>query len=226
MNTNEINYLRFEDWISTKEHEDKEWITVTRHDMSDLNTFPSEDWSTMSALVPNDKETIRRLSEKYTWGIGWNFVESRQGRIYEEDQIHPDIPTVDGVQFEPFILKKGNFPYFSIDFVNRFCLKYNEQDGKYCSGNNVVAELVEGEHLRVKTSYLKKYLKEREMILVRFHDHRRRLNRRTVEILGDEDQTVNVETCNRHYEITIASIEMKSDRTYSRLLGKDMILSD
>jgi len=223
-------FLRFDDWISSKTHLQTDWVTVARFDRSSNNSF-----GTFSSLVPNDPEITQNLLQNWTWDVHTNFGTPYFSQSFTSGQIEfnmGDKELKNGIPFESFtILREFHTAYPShVDITQSFVLYhglYHDTNlDKYLEPISEESVIVYEDHCFVlaKVRFIRDYLAARNMILVRFHDHRRTVNKSLNELIGKNRAEYQIIEKDRHFHIAIAKGFGKVEETRSRLLGKDIIL--
>lgn len=228
--SSEARFLAFEDWIDSKEHLRSDWVTVARFDKAGV----LDDRGIFSALIPETDQNASKILESHEWNIHTEFGQpffSRNGNEISLDL--GDSYINDGIEFQAFaVLRSFHGVYESrVDIIQNFILYHNLYFDygakKYLESvkDEVVIEYLSPEYIRIKTIYLKDYLAARNMILVRFHDHRRYVKKDVVQILGKDSEKFTHHDSELHYEIYINDFSHlgSEKQTISRLLGKDLV---
>lgn len=182
-----LEFLKFEDWISKREFEDKAWIVVARLTIKAGDT----DLFTTSALAKaTSKDKLQQILSKPDWETPLEFGRPRFVRGIRSERISLELGTaerINGILFEPFTIHRQFHgiqpPRFEV--VQNFFLYHNlypaAGESVYRKLNadgeefDVIAvqQTREGYEVKVKAKFLREYLAARRMILVRQHDHRR-----------------------------------------------------
>lgn len=226
----DADFLSFKDFISSKEHLNKDWITVARLD--DLGK--ATPFGTFSVLVPNNERMIRKVLKNSEWEVHMNFgfPYFSMSPPSKDVKFHVgNITRVDRVVFHAFTFVRefhGAFPTrIEIDqsFIFYHGLYFDHQNQKYIEpvSDTVVIEYENLTHAKIKTSYLKDYLAARKMVLLRYHDHRRFV-KKPLELTIKKELDFVVNDNLRNFHIFADKGCVNGEITISRLLGKDIIL--
>lgn len=221
-------YLRYTDFILKKEHLNEEWITVVNDDdyRKDGLLYQTH---IVTVLVRNKPEFIEKVLSKYTWDFFWEYM----GRLFNDESGSADIDREhiilkDGIELETFIFRKDfsdNSYEIGWHFKKFFNLSYDSKKENYIDPqNNVVVQFIKPNIIKIRSDYLRKYLKNRDMMLVRGHQHFRHVTKPIMKILGKAIEEFSIDDQTRKYSITIVPNREKPEYTFSGLLGKDIIL--
>jgi len=230
MNSDDRAFLLFKDWISSKEHLRKDWITVARFD-----DFSNDSFGTFSVLAQNDPEIIQKVLISWSWNLYTDFGKPYFSQSHPSHEIRfhiGDKEIKNGISFEAFtILREFHTAFPSrVDIAQSFVfyhgLYFELENNRYIEPINEepVIKYVTPCFVQIKTSYIEDYLAARNMILVRFHDHRRCVKKPPKEIIGKDREEIKVIQKDRHFFTVITRGLMETQETISRLLGKDIIL--
>jgi hypothetical protein len=229
MSSNELEFLRFKDWIESNEHLRSDWITVARDDKPSV----ADSRGTFSALIRNTDHDSQTVLASFEWNVDSDFGQPFFSRSEGVTTLNLGDRHLDkGVEFTPFtILRSFHTAHEGrAEIVQNFVLYHNlywdPAAQKFLDSlkDEVVIEYVAARYVRIKTTYLKDYLAARKMILVRFHDHRRFVKKDVAKILGKESEGSTIRNKDMHYLIYIGKLGLTlEDETFSRLLGKDFV---
>jgi len=175
---NPLDFLKFENWISSREFENSSWITVFRIiKLSDMHL------NTISVLGKKESDKIYdKILESSDWNTRFNFGEpyfyyGEEGgdkiNVYGNEEIV-------GIEFEPFVFYRtfhGLYPpevEIVQNFINFYNLYFVENENTFKALDNemdeysVIQITKEEKHMEIKinTRYLRNYLTAREMILI------------------------------------------------------------
>lgn len=229
MSNNNVAFLRFEDWISSEEHLRRDWIVVARFD-----DFSEDSFGTFSALAPNDPKIIQEILSSWSWNLSTDFGRPYFSKHYPSKKISfhlGDKEKKNGIPFEAFTILREFYSAAPsrVDIAQSFVfyhgLCYDAHKGRYVEpiSEDEVIKYVNPCFVIVKAPYIRDYLAARNMVLVRYHDHRRLVNRPSNEIIGKEKEEVEIIEKDRHFFIVIGTGFDRTAETFSRLLGKDMV---
>jgi hypothetical protein len=227
----ECDFLIFKDYLSSNEHLDKDWITVARFD--DFESASS--FGTFSVLVPNRLLFKIRILRNSDWEQYTSFGNPYFSQSFPSKKICFNVgneAVQNGISFEAFtILREFHDAFPSrVEIAQNFVLYHglylNNQSQNYIEplSEDIVISYEGPAHVKIKTSYLKDYLAARQMVLVRYHDHRRIVNKPVKSVFGKNEITLKVRDRYRHFSIFIGRGLITGQETISRLLGKDIIL--
>jgi hypothetical protein len=235
-----IEFLKFKDWISTREFEDKSWIVVARSiRKGDTKLF------TFSVLAKATKEEqYKSILSKPDWETqGVHFGHPTFWQRGGSKKIFFDLGNVkriNGIVFEPFVFHR----YFHEIIPSRFevvqnFLLYHElyfvpEDSVYRTVDYdgeehdviLVEEGNDSEQIKVNTKFLRDYLAARRMILVRQHDHGRSSSQSLKPIWGDKqrEEFNYCDPSSHNYTVWVINERLITGKEcFSRLLGKDII---
>jgi hypothetical protein len=229
MSGNEVEFLRFKDWIESNEHLRSDWITVARDDKPSV----ADSRGTFSALIRNTDHDSQTVLANFEWNVDSDFGQPFFGR--SEGVITLDLGDKhldNGVEFTPFtILRSFHTTHEGrAEIVQNFVLYHNlywdSTAQKFLDPitNDAVIDYVAPKFVRIKTTHLKDYLAARKMMLVRFHDHRRFVKEDVAKILGQQSEEFTVRNRESHYGIYIGTLGLgQENEAFSRLLGKDLV---
>jgi hypothetical protein len=234
-----LEFLKFDDWVSTREFEDNAWVIVARsirRGDTDLFTF-----SVLAKATDEDK--YKQILSKPDWEAMVEFGHPTFWQSGRSKRIFFDLGNqkrVSGILFEPFVIHR----YFRgiqpsrFEIVQNFLLYHDlyfakeesvyrklDDDGE--EFDVIVVEETDGEEqIKIGTRFLRDYLAARGMILVRQHDHRRFSKQSLKPIWGDK----NHEDFNHHdpsshnYTVWVRNERLITGKEcFSRLLGKDIV---
>jgi hypothetical protein len=222
-------FLRFDDWIAAKTHLRKDWITVGRFDDFSHNSF-----GTFSVLAPNESETIKKILAGWSWEQSSDFGKPYFSMHYPSKKISfhlGDKEERNGISFEAFTILREFYSAAPsrVDVIQSFmfyhglcCDSQNDRCIEPISEEEVI-KYVNPCFVNIKTHYIRDYLAARNMILVRYHDHRRLVNRSFSEIVEKEKEEIEVIEEDRRFYIVISQGLDRTAETFSRLLGKDIV---
>lgn len=221
------SFLYFED-ITEKYDDPSGWITVARFD-----SYGVRDCRCLfSALASNNSDAYPHLFSTPGWDVqtdfghpyfsGWKNIEFSLGNELSNSNI----------RIESFVIYRTFHNLFpdAVDLVQNFILYhklvYNNQYNSYIEpiSTEPVIKYVNPKYVQVRTEHLKDYLAARNMILVRFHEHERQINRPIKEIISKEHDSLKRSNDLYLYDISIyPDIFTPEQKTYSTLFGKDII---
>jgi hypothetical protein len=237
--------LKFEKLISFREFENDQWVVVAREkDTGDDNYY------TQSVLVEiNNESDYEAVTSTYDWETGIEFGLPTEWTTYSGDT-KETIFDIEGIRntrtrkqlkFNPFILWRdfnGISPQ-KFEVVHNFFLYHNlyfdKEENVYKKidgiGNEHKVMYIKNEEkdkeVKIATRFLKDYLTDRKMALVRQHDCRRHSNISLKAAMKSKEQEFsNIEKGVYNYNVCVVSdnsLSMMNIETYSRLLGKDII---
>jgi len=229
MSGNEVEFLRFKDWIESTEHLRSDWIIVARDDKPSVR----DSRGTFSALIHDTDRDSQTVLENPEWNLDANFGQPFFSKSKGVIILDLGSKRVDnGIEFEPFTINRHFHTAHEnrVEIVQNFVLYHNlywdcnAQKFLDPVRDEVVIEYLSAEYVRIKTTHLKDYLAARRMILVRFHDHRRFVKENVVRILGKESEESTFRNNDSHYKTYIGRLELGLEHeTFSRLLGKDLV---
>lgn len=228
----DIDFLNFDDYI-TKQPDRNEWIIITRRLLSNQIIQQSiyqiqEKWSTISAVMRNNKEYLQKIETKYDWEIEWMFVNTYTKT--ENDCIEFDNDKIEqlGIEIAPFIFEKHavdecNFTIHP-DFIKYYKLTMDGSQNYVDVNKITVVKFVKSNHIEIKSEYLRDYLYARNLVLVRYHEHNRSINKPAIQIIGKERESKVFKPSGWSIVfISIGTAMMDSNRTVSMLRGKDIV---
>ncbi len=217
------SFLYFED-IVEKYDDPAGWITVARSDDSDKR----DSRSLFSALAPDNQSVREQLFRGTDWDVHPdNFGHPCfDGRGEVEFSLGNKASSND-VVIESFMVYRnfhGPFPN-AFEPVQNFILYHNlvrdDASGQYIEpiSTDPVIRYFGSENVQIRLRHLKDYLAARKMLLVRFHDHHRRIARPVAEIIGKDHDSLKINSDSRLYTVNVYTFEEEG----SRLCGKDII---
>jgi hypothetical protein len=220
-------FLAFKDWLESSEHRRDDWIVVARLDKSDVQ----ENRGTFSALLRNSDQDANTILGSFGWDIDTDLGHPFFMKSGGAGKITFELGTESSndVTLEAFTISRYFHGAFEsrIEIVQNFILYhelyYDSKTGKFINPitDDVVIDYVGPQHIRIRTTYLRDYLAARNMMLVRFHDHRRFLKNDVKEVLGKDSDELVVRTNDSHYRVYLG--KLVDGETFSRLLGKDIV---
>lgn len=228
--TSAQSFLKFEDWVKSKSHLNKDWITVSRFDSSVPNSF-----GTYSVLIPNYQKNFDSILSDWGWDASSDFGKPYFSKNLSLDKISFDLgnkKVENDIPFEPFTILQEFYSAAPsrVDVVQNFILYhglYFDFDKKQylepISDQAVILYANDPCFVSIKTSFLRDYLAARNMALVRFHDNRRLVKKSIDDLFGKNREDIQIEDTDRHFMIMIAPGIDRNTETISRLLGKDII---
>ena len=219
-------FLSFNDYFRDKQ-DSVGWITVAQIDSRSKpdSRFTYSVMASLGAkhdLLNEYRFEVRHLSFGIpTFQHSNNNVTFDTGQKYTEGQI----------TFEPFIIRREfhGLHDATLDVIQNFILYHNlffdDQRSAYLDvvEEEKVIEYISPSHVRISEKYLRDYLAAREMILVRYHDHRRYTAGSVLDMFGEERKEIDVTNDNHNYHMVIGQYGMNDD-AFSMLVGKDIIL--
>ncbi len=231
-----VSFLKFSDWINKNEHRDKDWIVVGR-----FQRGRDEDFATFSALIDNEPGKIAGVLKNKKWEVRVaEFGKPYLAPCLESNGVCFYFGTqevINQVTFETFTIYRdfqGRYPS-KIDIIQNFILYYNlyfnSKEKIYVDpqrGASVV-KYINDLFVKVKTNYLKDYLRARDLALIRFHDHHRFVPGSLNEILGKEQEKIEVIEEDKALFVSISNAVVSGANgayqkvIFSRLMGKDII---
>lgn len=225
----DADFLSFRDWVDAKEHLRSDWVVVGRVEGHDK----PESKATFSALTANNEESLAKILSHYDWDVSMDLGHPRF-RSTGDGMAALDLGTVDsnlGVPLEAFTLYRDFHGAYesAFELAQNFLLyhnlHYDKDEEKFVNSQNddEVVRYSDPHTVLVSSGYLKEYLAARKMVLVRFHDHRRFVKKPVETILGKKSEEISVKTDDTHYHIYVGALNSLYE-TFSRLLGKDLIL--
>lgn len=244
---NSETYLLFEDLPSKiKECNKEEWILIAK-DEQQTTPLHFNEYMVSCFIQPKTDKDLQKFLSNENWEIDINFgipskitfnnytsekaIEYNNGLRYESENI---IFTPFVFQREFYTMRKSYFDIFQefVLYYNAFWVEENkafqlyEKDGdlrsliKYdLQGNNSL--------VYVQIDYLMDYLSSHKIILARLYDYKRYTMDNLSKIVGDNKfMSKNLNDNNFFFSLYISSENpCTSYTTFSRLLGKDTIIS-
>jgi len=234
----EIEFLRFEDWQKeiSKNRLNDVWLKVYCFKREEKDIY-----ATFCALMPNEKNLIKRVLMHPYWEISFDYGYpgfwrgGADGAIHYErfGRSHGEIP------FEPLVLCRSfyglreNSVELSEDFRLYHNLYYDRNKNEFIfidkSGEEDVAAKIEKINddfkVHIKTIYLRDFLAAKKMVLIRFYDHIRYSEKDLTKELGTDIIIYRKSEENFCYEIIIdpKSESILNWKAFSRFLAKDML---
>jgi hypothetical protein len=229
-----LNHLAFVDWINRKEHLTTDWIIVAKKDKIKEN----QDFYTISCFAsPPDKETKELLFSSDSWEINNGFgIPYIEGSLKNEWSFQETVKYTDGkMTLKPFVFNRSFHNYIPNRFeISQPFLLYHEafwmEEKKEYQFVEETGEIItlakhtrnseDDESILINTKYLRNYLALTKSYLIRFHDHRRRFDKKMP--FNNKDYNKTTEDCSYRIEVYNENF-MEGFLSYSRLLGKDII---
>ena len=232
-----LNFLKFEDWIQTKD-QDVNWITVAQSIKEKLGT-DEKNYFTISILA--DKGEPKNLLATEEW---FSMVEFGNPEIWTYDnelKYNPNSEiNKDGVKIYPFVIHRSWFhksldSKFEViqDFLLFYNLHYDPKSNMFKAISKTgeeydIIKLIYEKDIKkieINTKFLKNYLAIKNKTLVRQHDHTRFTNDSIKSITGKEHELFDLKEDSYHFHLILAENPCSSYKSFSRLLGKDVILA-
>ena len=223
----EKEFLSFDNFVD-RDFENEDWIIVARSE--DVDSWREHEF-TLSRLIENDDKKINKILSRCEWEVHQQFgLPKFSGWDGEVNYSTNNITDWHGIEIESFTLIR----YFDepeppkLELVQNFIFYHNllfvQNKNHYVDqkSNDVVVEITQN-RIKIRSRYLRDYLAARNMVLVRYHDHRRHVDKPIMDIIGKEREEINKKNETRYHTIVIAQHEFPEIKTYSRLLGKDII---
>ncbi|WKL44547.1 hypothetical protein [Flavobacterium sp. ZE23DGlu08] len=228
------SYLSFEDWINEKDYLKSDWILIAKIDDSKKN----EDLTTISCFVsPPDEKSKKILFKRNDWEINSEFgIPYIDGNLNNEWDFEKSLKyKIKGITLKPFVIRRDFHSYIPSRFelIQHFLLYYKafwveeKQEFQTIEANGDVNAIVKHntknedfEEIYVNTIYLRNYLALTKSYLIRFHDHRRKFEKQMP--FESKDASFKNDDCSYNIEVYNESF-MEGFKSYSRLLGKDII---
>ena len=219
-------FLSFEDYCKNDLNDPVGWITVAQADPA---RKPDSRY-TFCAMTNLDAKND--LLKDYRWEIHPSsfgiptFRFSNNKAIFDTGQKYNERQ----ILIESFIIRREFHGLHdnTFDIIQNFILYHNlffdHNQNAYFDvvKEEKVVEYVSPEHVRISENYLRDYLAARNMILIRYHDHRRHSAVKVLNVFGETRKEIDVLDHDRRYSIVIDQHSM-NDNAFSRLLGKDLI---
>ncbi len=225
-NKDDYGFLCFEDYID-KRSDNKEWIVITRRILFDDSEGQEQiKWSTLSVVMKNDPTYIEKIRKKYDWEIGWDFVKPFQST--ERNEIEFDNYEIESNQIEiaPFIFEKhiadGMDFLIHPDFIRHHNLSCKGDNYVNSAGDEII-RFVKCDHIEIKSEYLRDYLHSKNLVLVRYHEHMRRVNSLSSQLLGKETDQRIIPVQDGIFALHAGETLLDKNKTSSMLCGKDII---
>jgi hypothetical protein len=235
-----LEFLKFEDWVSSREFEDNSWTVVARSikkDNTRLFTF-----SLLAKAIAEEKyERILSKPDWETQGVEFGHPTFwRSGRSKRIFFNLGNVERINGITFEPFVFYRSFHGIHPSRFeVAQNFLLYHElyfvpDDSVYRKIDDVGEEhdaiIIEGtddyKRIKVNTKFLRDYLAARRMILVRQHDHNRFSSQSLKPLWGDKrrEEFNYADPSSYNYTVWVVNERLNTNKEcFSRLLGKDII---
>lgn len=223
-------YLKFDDWVKSNSHLNKDWIVVSRFDSSLPDSF-----GTFSVLIPNNQKDIDSILSNWSWDASSDFGKPFFSKDFRSEKISFNLGSnkvENDVPIEPFTVLQEFYSAAPsrVDVVQNFVLYHNlyfdfdkKQYVEPISDQSVIRYLNDPCFITIKTSFLRDYLAARNMALLRLHDHRRLVKKSIDDLFGKKREDIQIEDNDRHFMIMIVPGVDRNVETMSRLLGKDII---
>jgi hypothetical protein len=226
----EVGFLSFNEFISLNAESSDDWVTVARFDGFEGDTS----FGIFSVLVSKNKTMIKKLLSNSDWEVQTSLGTPFFGRLGQSKSVYfnlGDKEVIDGIRFKAFtIVRQFHDAHpMRVDIDQSFVLYHGLY---FISEEQVYIDPVTEEkvikyenpsYVKIKTSYLRDYLAAVKMVLVRYHDHRRMVKKEPLEAIGKEEMKLAVKSKDRNFSIRIGNSIIESEKTFSRLLGKDII---
>lgn len=234
--TDTIQFLKFEDWIQSRDI-DTNWITVAQSRRIKEDNL-EKDYFTISILV--DKCETKKLTESNEWFTRVEFgnpeiwtdngeLKYNSGNSFKKND----------VSIQPFIIHRSwhhNTLDSRFELIQDFILFYNlywddkDKAFKTISETGEEFEVVkvnaerDKEQIEISTKFLRNYLAIKDKILIRQHDHKRFTSESIKSLIGKERGSANLINDQYNYNITLSENPCSSYISFSRLLGKDIVM--
>lgn len=227
----DLGFLWFEDLLN--ENQDDKWITITMHDKlsREINEERKEDFSIYSIMVPNKEDQIKIINEKQDWVTNWgqmehsSNVESPQSN--EKEKYYLETRGVFVKQFLCYLDHDKSKVTVRPDFVEKFNLTNDQKTGNYLDcENQVIIRFSKPEKIEIRSDYLRDYLAENHMVLIRNFQCRRDIEKPTTETIGKlrEDKIINED--DKYFYLVVGKNEYdsrKNEYTMGTIMGHSTI---
>lgn len=230
-------FFEFKDWINLEEHKNRQWIVVARcveHKSNKLFT------TSFLAKTTSEKD-LNKFIKNDEWIINLYFGLPTIIIRYDKKQIL-DMNNKDefeGIEIEPFIIRQ-NFhgianPKFTI--IQNFILYHNlyfikeekiyrkiDLDGIEYDVMKIEEE-ENYEEISINTKHLKEYIADREMSLIRQHEHKRFTEENIKDILNSKERIeLEIKDESKYYTIFYMEYDIPTNlNAFSMLRGKDIV---
>ena len=150
------------------------------------------------------------------------FRKTDGGVVFEANDLHRE----EGICIEPFVFKqgylcdRGGAYEISQSFARYHDLVFDCEKRAHvnCEGEEIVR--FERPHMHVRRDALQDYLAAREMVLVLYYEHHRRLDASVAEVFGEERIESIPKSKDANYAITVTNWNGGS---FSQFLGKKIV---
>lgn len=228
------SYLAFEDWINEKDYVNNDWTLIAKIDHSRSN----EDLTTISCFAsPPNEKTIRKLFKRNDWEISTEFgIPYIDGNVDNEWDFEENVKyKIKSLTLKPFVIYRHFHSYIPSRFelIQHFILYYQafwveeKQEFQTIETNGDVNSIAKHqskkddfEAIYINTIYLRNYLALTKSYLIRFHDYRRKFEKKMP--FESKDASFKSDNCSYNIEVYNESF-LEDFKSYSRLLGKDII---
>lgn len=222
--SNDKSFLYFED-ITEKYDDPTGWITVARFDSCDER----DSRCLFSVLASNNQSTRTHLFNKYDWEAHYDFGHPYfSGGDKIKFSLGSRISISDNIVESFMILRTFHNLFPDVfepaqNFILYHNLIYDCKTKSYIEpvSTDPVIRYVNPEYVQIRIEHLKDYLAARQMLLVRFHDHRRQVTKPVTEIIEKNHGSLKVNGNSQLYAIDVYA---DGKKTCSRLLGKNIII--
>ncbi len=232
---NEVNFLSFNDWLTSKENKSEDWLIVGRNQKSEY-----ADYYTISCLIEANEDSLKDFLSSSNWYINTEFgIPRKYQKPYEGEKYEDGLRAeLNNVIYYPFIFKRHYSGYIKGHFqiIEHFLLYYNafwvDEKNEYQATNedgeiSTIAKYKKTEDdelFEVDVHFLKDYLAVKSCFLARFHDHRRRSKEDISDLLKSKGETYKLSNSDSYFELDLrVDIQYDDVKSTSRLLGKDII---
>ena len=234
---NALNFLKFEDWISARDT-DVNWTTVAQS-VKEKEGTDEKIYFIISILA--DKIEPKKILESEEW---FSMVEFGNPEIWNDEGLlkynSNNYIEKNGVKIQPFVIHRGWFhksldSKFEViqDFLLFYNLYYDSKSNMFKTISKTgdeydIIKLIYEKGIKkieINTKFLKNYLAIKNKNLVRQHDHTRFTNDSIKSITGKEHELFYLKDDSYHFHLVLAENSCSSYKSFSRLLGKDIILA-
>jgi len=235
-NSNQVEFLSFNDWFISNDKDNDDWITVAKKDKQKKH----QEYYTFSCLISTIDDSFSNFFSSSNWEIESSFGIPVKFEDYDDVETYDDetIKTINNITYTPFTFERHfngyTLGYFQI--IEHFLLYYNcfwvKDKCEYQSINDEGEIIVIAKHLNtnnceqiiVDTHSLKNYLAINNVSLARFHDHRRQSTQEISDFLEEKATSYKILDTNCIYSLDLRiDIQYENIKSTSRLLGKDLI---
>jgi len=222
----DCGFLCFEDYLDERS-DNKDWIIITRRMLFDDSEGQEQlKWSTLSVVMKNDPKYIEKILKKYDWEIGWVFVTPFHDTEGNEIEFDPSEIETNQIEIAPFIFEKHIFDGLDFLIHPNFIRHYNLscRDDNYVNSDGVeIIRFMKHNHIEIKSEYLRGYLYSKNLVLIRYHEHMRRVNSPSLQLLGKEKDQRIIPLKDGIFALFIGENILDKNKTSSMLRGKDII---